>query len=178
MGQVLYVEGLVDFSWNHASELGRHGETLAADFLRANGYVILAQNWRYSHLELDIVALRDSVLHVVEVKTRAVRVGSSSLFSHAGAVSMLSRASSPSFTSHSASSSPLPSMSHPAFLPFGPDVAMTPQKAQKVLLAAQRYIDAAAFEGEMSLDLIAIDVCRDTSQYNLRHYTELQWCFL
>jgi putative endonuclease len=33
--------------------------------------MILAQNWRYKHLEIDIIASKDQQLHIVEVKTRS-----------------------------------------------------------------------------------------------------------
>lgn len=50
--------------------LGKEGEDLAADYLNRNGYVIRHRNWRFRHLELDIVAEKDGLLVVVEVKTR------------------------------------------------------------------------------------------------------------
>lgn len=50
--------------------LGRKGESLAADFLRHNNHTIIDTNWRYSHLELDIVSLARDGLHFVEVKSR------------------------------------------------------------------------------------------------------------
>jgi putative endonuclease len=54
---------------NH-NRLGREGESLAAAWLRQNGFVVLHQNWRFARVELDIVAVRDGVLHFIEVKTR------------------------------------------------------------------------------------------------------------
>jgi putative endonuclease len=33
--------------------------------------MIIAQNWRYKHLEIDIIASKDQQLHIVEVKTRS-----------------------------------------------------------------------------------------------------------
>ncbi len=50
--------------------VGAAGEKMAADWLRANGYEILHQNWRYSHYELDIIARKGKRLHFIEVKTR------------------------------------------------------------------------------------------------------------
>ena len=50
--------------------VGDWGEALAAKYLREQGYVILTQNWRHGHGELDIVAQRDDVLTIVEVRTR------------------------------------------------------------------------------------------------------------
>lgn len=51
-------------------ELGAMGENLACDFLRAKGYEILEQNWRFGKGELDIVARMGNELVFVEVKTR------------------------------------------------------------------------------------------------------------
>lgn len=51
-------------------ERGRFGEDYTADFLVNNGYEIVVRNFRKRGGELDIVALKDSELAVVEVKTR------------------------------------------------------------------------------------------------------------
>ncbi len=51
--------------------LGRQGEDFAAAFLIQNGYLILERGWTHRHLELDIIAFKDNLLVVVEVKTRA-----------------------------------------------------------------------------------------------------------
>ena len=50
--------------------LGTEGEDAAAEFLSANGYAILARNFRSREGELDIVAKKDRVLHFIEVKSR------------------------------------------------------------------------------------------------------------
>lgn len=50
--------------------LGKEGEQLAGKWLAEKGYEILHRNWRYSHYEIDIIALKKNVLHVVEVKAR------------------------------------------------------------------------------------------------------------
>lgn len=51
-------------------ETGRRGEQLAAEYLQSEGFVVLHRNWRCSPWELDLVACRNGVLHIVEVKTR------------------------------------------------------------------------------------------------------------
>ena len=51
-------------------ETGRQGEELAAEWLQAQGFVIMHRNWKYSYFELDVVASKDNILHFIEVKTR------------------------------------------------------------------------------------------------------------
>ncbi|MHA2620879.1 MAG: YraN family protein [bacterium JZ-2024 1] len=51
--------------------LGRRGEDFAADYLRRQGYVIVAQNHKIEGLgELDLIARDGGTLVFVEVKTR------------------------------------------------------------------------------------------------------------
>lgn len=50
--------------------LGRHGENLAASILQREGYRILARNWHFGKLELDIVCELAGCIIFVEVKTR------------------------------------------------------------------------------------------------------------
>lgn len=50
--------------------LGSRGEQEACNYLLGEGHRILRRNWRAGHLELDIISVCGSVLHVVEVKTR------------------------------------------------------------------------------------------------------------
>ncbi|MBN9349504.1 MAG: YraN family protein [Chitinophagaceae bacterium] len=54
----------------HHNELGQKGEELAAEYLVKNNFKILYRNWTFKHLEIDIIALKEGVLHFVEVKTR------------------------------------------------------------------------------------------------------------
>ena len=50
-------------------DIGVLGEKVAAEFLRRQGFTIQAINVRVTFGELDIVALREDCLHVVEVKS-------------------------------------------------------------------------------------------------------------
>lgn len=58
------------------NELGKWGEDLAARMLEDKGYRIIARDWRDGHKDLDIVAIDDGWLVVVEVKTRRNDVSS------------------------------------------------------------------------------------------------------
>jgi len=51
--------------------VGRFGEQLAAERLTADGFEILERNWRCRDGEIDIVAVEDTTLVFVEVKTRS-----------------------------------------------------------------------------------------------------------
>lgn len=53
------------------NELGKQGEALAVKFLQQKGYAILETNWTFQKAEIDIIAQKDSVLAIVEVKTRS-----------------------------------------------------------------------------------------------------------
>ena len=53
------------------NDLGKDGEARARDYLIRQGYTILHTNWRWHHYELDIVAMKEGELIVVEVKTRS-----------------------------------------------------------------------------------------------------------
>ncbi len=59
-------------------DLGDQGEEIAADYLKAQGYVILDRNYRYQRAELDLVCFEPSEdasaggeLVFAEVKTRS-----------------------------------------------------------------------------------------------------------
>ena len=51
--------------------LGQEGEAFAVGYLENKGYRILAKNWRYRHLEVDIIAQKYDFISIVEVKTRS-----------------------------------------------------------------------------------------------------------
>ena len=54
----------------HHLHTGRKGEALAAEWLGSKGYQVSHVNWRYSHYEIDIIAVKENLLHFIEVKTR------------------------------------------------------------------------------------------------------------
>ncbi len=53
------------------NDLGKDGEKLAVEFLIKNGYTIRETNWHFHKAEVDIIAQKNNVLAVVEVKTRS-----------------------------------------------------------------------------------------------------------
>ena len=53
------------------NELGEKGEKFAVKYLQDNGYEILERNYRFLKAEVDIIAKKQDVLIVVEVKTRS-----------------------------------------------------------------------------------------------------------
>lgn len=53
-----------------ANVVGAYGERLAARYLAESGMQILDCNWRCDQGEIDIVAMDDTCLVIVEVKTR------------------------------------------------------------------------------------------------------------
>ena len=53
------------------NEIGKLGEELALKHLKKDGYAILETNWRLGRLEADIIAYKEGVIVMVEVKTRS-----------------------------------------------------------------------------------------------------------
>jgi putative endonuclease len=51
-------------------KIGGIAEQLARDYLEKEGMQIIDTNWYYGHLELDIIALDENELVIVEVKSR------------------------------------------------------------------------------------------------------------
>jgi putative endonuclease len=56
---------------------GKEGEILARKYLEKDGYKIIDMNWIKDSAEIDLVAIKDEMLHFIEVKYR-----SSSRFGH------------------------------------------------------------------------------------------------
>lgn len=52
------------------NKIGIKGEQVAADYLLNKGYILLHRNWRSGHKEVDIIALKDDILAIIEIKTR------------------------------------------------------------------------------------------------------------
>lgn len=52
------------------NQRGNESEEIASRHLLSEGYVILQRNWKAGKLELDIIARKDSILIIVEVKSR------------------------------------------------------------------------------------------------------------
>ena len=49
---------------------GVAGEDAAVQYLQRLGYHVQHRNWRTSFYELDIIAVKDNIIHFIEVKTR------------------------------------------------------------------------------------------------------------
>lgn len=53
------------------NELGKKGEDLAVEYLLQNDYKILERNWTFQKAEIDIIAKKENIVAVIEVKTRS-----------------------------------------------------------------------------------------------------------
>ena len=53
------------------NDLGKKGEDLSVEYLQKNGYEILETNYVFQKAEIDIIAKKNNVLAVIEVKTRS-----------------------------------------------------------------------------------------------------------
>ena len=54
---------------NIRSDTGQRAEQIASDYLRTKGFTIRNLNWRAGHREVDIVAEKNNILHIVEVRS-------------------------------------------------------------------------------------------------------------
>ena len=53
------------------NELGNKGEEMSVEFLQKKGYTILDRNWRFKKAEVDVIAKKNDILAIIEVKTRS-----------------------------------------------------------------------------------------------------------
>ena len=53
------------------NELGKKGEQIAVDYLVKNNYDIIERNYRFDKAEVDIIAKKNQILAIIEVKTRS-----------------------------------------------------------------------------------------------------------
>jgi putative endonuclease len=53
------------------NDLGKEGEAAAVQYLQRKGYAILETNYIFDKAEIDIIASKDNILAIVEVKTRS-----------------------------------------------------------------------------------------------------------
>ena len=53
-----------------STAIGQRAEDAAATYLLANGYQIVARNWKTKACEIDIIATKSHMVHFVEVKYR------------------------------------------------------------------------------------------------------------
>ncbi len=59
-----------ELQMRYRKNVGDIGENYAADLLTNSGFQVIERNYRTKAGEIDIIAIKDGVLHFVEVKTR------------------------------------------------------------------------------------------------------------
>lgn len=60
------------------NRIGASGEDVACNYLKAHGYIIRERNYRFGHIEIDVIAENKDYIVFVEVKTRTTRYAGSS----------------------------------------------------------------------------------------------------
>lgn len=55
-------------------KIGYIGESAATAFLKSKGHIILGRNIRFKRGEIDILTIKDTTLHVVEVKATCINI--------------------------------------------------------------------------------------------------------
>ena len=55
--------------------IGQKGEKLAAKIMREKGFRVVDMNWKFGHLEMDVIAVSKKEIAFVEVKTRTTSFG-------------------------------------------------------------------------------------------------------
>ena len=68
--EIPYFNSICFYMGRH-NELGFKGEELAVNHLKEAGYTILCRNYRYRKAEIDIIASKEGILAIIEVKTRS-----------------------------------------------------------------------------------------------------------
>ncbi|AZA81367.1 endonuclease [Chryseobacterium lactis] len=53
------------------NDFGKIAEDMATDYLQKNGYKILVRNFRFQKAEIDIIAEKDNLIIITEVKARS-----------------------------------------------------------------------------------------------------------
>ncbi|PKF75135.1 YraN family protein [Chryseobacterium sp. PMSZPI] len=56
------------------NDFGKIAEDLAADYLQKNGYKILVKNFRFQKAEIDIIAEKEGMIIITEVKARSTDI--------------------------------------------------------------------------------------------------------
>ncbi len=56
------------------NDFGKEAEDFAAQYLQKNGYKILVRNFRFQKAEIDIIAEKDNLIIITEVKARSTDV--------------------------------------------------------------------------------------------------------
>lgn len=52
------------------SKTGNRGEDMSVKWLLEKGFTVIERNWRFKHLEVDVIASKGNKLHFFEIKTR------------------------------------------------------------------------------------------------------------
>lgn len=55
----------------HHNDFGKKAEDLAVEYLLKNGYKILVRNFRFQKAEIDIIAEKEDIVAIIEVKARS-----------------------------------------------------------------------------------------------------------
>lgn len=53
------------------NDFGKKAEELAVTYLKENGYKILVTNFRFQKAEIDIIAEKNNIITIIEVKARS-----------------------------------------------------------------------------------------------------------
>ena len=56
---------------SNEQSIGQWGEEIAQSYILRKGYQIMETNFRFSHGEVDIIAMKNNMLVFIEVKTRS-----------------------------------------------------------------------------------------------------------